>query len=147
MRSLIGIIPTSMILLGSVWFNQSVSAETVVGGGSSPSITVSADWTPTPQAGLSRPVEERDRSLTLEQWRALQAFPEDQQVLFACIAFHESRWQTDAVGDQGRSRGAWQVQPRFWGEVPPDLAGQAEQAAGIASEHGSRPWTTAGRCQ
>jgi len=141
----------------TVVYSGPVSAEAVVGGGSSPSMTASGDlreisgmspeWTPTPQPDISRPATARDRTLTLDQWRALQAFPEDQQQLFACIAYHESRWQTDAVGDGGRSHGAWQVQPRFWGEVPPDLNGQAEQAAEIASEYGSKPWTTAGRCQ
>lgn len=105
------------------------------------------DWTPTPQPNLSMVADDRHRSMTWEQYQALQAFPEDQQLLFACIAYHESRWQTDAVGDNGRAHGAWQVHPRFWGPVPDDLKGQAEQAAEIASEYGSKPWTTSEACQ
>lgn len=107
----------------------------------------SHDWTPTPQPGLSRQATERDRSLTLSQYRAIQAFPEELQVEFICIAYEESRWDETQVGDHGRSKGAWQVQERFWGPVPTDLQGQAEQAASIAREHGSKPWTTRGKCQ
>ena len=97
---------------------------------------------------LSEPLPPMDGWLlvTEEQWEALQAFPEEQRELFACIANAESGWQADAVGDSGHSEGAWQVQPRWWGPVPADLAGQATQAALIWSEFGSVPWTTAGGC-
>jgi hypothetical protein len=87
------------------------------------------------------------QSLTLEQWRAVQVFPEDYQYVMARIAWCESRFDAAAVGDGGRSRGAWQVQPRFWGEVPPDLVGQAQQAANIVREWGTDPWSTKDGCE
>lgn len=149
----------SAVVLTAI-YSGSVSAETVVGGGSSPSMTTSDDlrdisgmspeWTPTPQPNISRPATARDRTLTLDQWRALQAFPEDQQQLFACIARAESGFDAEAsiIDIDGLPReGAWMVGAIWWGEVPADLNGQAEQAAEIASEYGSSPWTTRSLCQ
>jgi len=107
------------------------------------------NWTPTPQPGLSRALgaDERLQVLTLEQWRAVQHIAPERQYELARIAWCESRFQADAVGDGGLSRGAWQVQERFWGPVPDTLAEQAKQADRIAAEHGLEPWTTAGGCE
>ena len=110
----------------------------------------SHDWTPTPQPGLSRQATERDRSLTLDQFRAIQAFPEELQVEFICIAQAESGFDGDSriIDVDGLPRaGAWHVGETWWGQVPTDLQGQAEQAASIAREHGSSPWTTRGKCR
>lgn len=51
---------------------------------------------------------------------------------------------TSAVGDGGRSVGAWQVQPRWWGAVPDGPYGQARQAYAIWLDHGWSPWSCAG---
>lgn len=158
-----GAIPAALTALGLVWVNGPVvSAETVAGGGSSAPMTVSAplpefsrssseDWTPEPQPGLSMVADSRHHSMTLEQWRALQAFPAHLQLLFACIARAESGFDADAsiIDIDGLPReGAWMVGATWWGEVPlGDLAAQAVQASLIASEHGSKPWTTSGGCQ
>lgn len=48
---------------------------------------------------------------------------------------------TMAVGDGGLSRGAWQIQPRWWGTVPDGAYAQARQAYRIWLEHGWLPWT------
>lgn len=87
------------------------------------------------------------RVLTLEQWQAIQHVAPERQGALARIAWCESKWDAQAVGDGGRSRGAWQVQERFWGPVPATLAEQAQQAERIAAEHGLEPWTTAGGCE
>jgi len=152
----IGAFASALTVFGLAWVSgPEVSAETVVGGGSSPSMTASPftlevkDWTPTPQPGLSMVAGDRHKSLTLEQWRALQAFPDHLQLLFACIARAESGFDAEAsiIDIDGLPReGAWMVGATWWGEVPADLADQAVQASLIASEHGSKPWTTAGGC-
>ena len=118
--------------------------ETPLGAVSSSAVP---EWTPTPQPGLSVVADDRHRSMTWEQYQALQAFPEDQQMLFACIAYHESRWQADAVGDGGRSVGAFQVMEQFHGRVPDTLKEQAKHAAEVFSVNGSGIWTTARLCQ
>lgn len=87
------------------------------------------------------------RVLTLEQWRAVQHFAPERQQAMARIAWCESGFDADAVGDGGRSLGAWQVQPQFWGEVPATLEEQAQQAERIAAEHGTVPWTTRDGCE
>ena len=87
------------------------------------------------------------RVLTLEQWRAVQHFAPERQQAMARIAWCESKFDADAVGDGGRSLGAWQVQPQFWGEVPATLEEQAQQAERIAAEHGTDPWTTRDGCE
>lgn len=141
---------TALTLMSLVWVSGPVEAETVVVRSSSLSMTASADWTPTPQAGLSREADERDRSLTLDQWRALQAFPDELQVLFACIARAESGFDAEAsiIDIDGLPReGAWMVGETWWGPVPDTLQGQAQQVANIASEYGSLPWTTRGLCE
>lgn len=46
----------------------------------------------------------------------------------AAIAHTESRGNHTAVGDHGKSRGAFQVQPRFWGDVPDSIEEQVDQA-------------------
>ena len=105
------------------------------------------DWTPEPQPELSREAAIGERALTLEQWRAIRHIAPERQVAMARIAWCESRWDAGAVGDGGRSRGAWQVQERFWGTVPDTLEEQAIQAERIAAEHGLDPWSTAGGCE
>jgi len=87
------------------------------------------------------------RVLTLEQWYAVRHFAPERQGIMARIAWCESKFDADAVGDGGRSLGAWQVQPRFWGAVPATLEEQAQQAERIAAEHGTVPWTTRDGCE
>jgi len=87
------------------------------------------------------------RVLTLEQWYAVRHFAPERQGIMARIAWCESKFDADAVGDGGRSLGAWQVQPQFWGEVPATLEEQAQQAERIAAEHGTAPWTTRDGCE
>ena len=87
------------------------------------------------------------RVLTLEQWRAVRLFAPERQQEMARIAWCESKFDANAVGDGGRSLGAWQVQPRFWGAVPATLEEQAQQAERIAAEHGTVPWTTRDGCE
>jgi hypothetical protein len=87
------------------------------------------------------------RVLTLEQWYAVRHFAPERQGIMARIAWCESKFDADAVGDGGRSLGAWQVQPQFWGEVPATLEEQAQQAERIAAEHGTDPWTTRDGCE
>lgn len=41
------------------------------------------------------------------------------------------------------SAGMFSVQEHIWGAVPPDLPGQARQAAAIVAEYGWRPWACA----
>lgn len=48
--------------------------------------------------------------------------------VMAAIAVVESGGDPKAVGDGGKSRGAFQVQAEHWGEVPIDADGQAVQA-------------------
>ena len=82
------------------------------------------------------------RVLTVEQERALRGTAHP--VTLARIGWCEggldaSTWRIDTNGLP--SVGSWQVQPRWWGEVPTSLAGQAQQADRILSEHGDRPWS------
>lgn len=148
-RTGMGWVMASVLMTTALFFSCSGSASgvTVVGVSSSASMTVlPTTYARTP---LSEPLPPMNGWLlvTEEQWEALQAFPIEQQELFACIARAESGFDPDAVGDSGHSEGAWQVQPRWWGPVPQDLAGQAAQAAAIWSAFGSGPWTTAGGCR
>jgi len=87
------------------------------------------------------------RGFTDEQWRAMAAIAPSRRYDLARIAWCESRWDAGAVGDHGLSRGAWQVQPRYWGPVPATLLAQARQADGIAAVHGYAPWSTAAGCE
>jgi len=107
---------------------------------------VLAVGTPEP-AAVTLAQGQQVRVLTLEQWQAIQHVAPERQEALARIAWCESRWDAQAVGDGGHSRGAWQVQERFWGPVPATLAEQAKQAERIAAEHGLAPWTTAGGCE
>lgn len=66
--------------------------------------------------------------------RAVKAVQPDNRPLVAAVAVVESNGHPQAVGDGGRSRGAWQVQARHWGEVPRDAAAQALQAEQILME-------------
>lgn len=86
------------------------------------------------------------RSLTYEQWRAVLVFPEEYQYAMARIGWCESKFDTNAIGYYGE-RGAWQVRPEFWGEVPPDLIGQARQASLIVQQWGTEPWSTKNGCE
>ena len=89
---------------------------------------------------------QRDYRLTYHQTLALERVAPHRREAMARIAFCESGFDADAVGDGGASLGAWQVQPRFWGSVPATLEEQAAQADRIAGVHGLHPWTTADGC-
>lgn len=54
--------------------------------------------------------------------------------LMAALAVQESNGTPWAVGDNGKSKGAFQVQPRHWGKVPVDAVAQALQAEKILDE-------------
>jgi len=54
--------------------------------------------------------------------------------LMAAIAIRESNGNPKAIGDGGRSRGAFQIQPQHWGPVPVDPTAQALQAERILEE-------------
>jgi len=54
--------------------------------------------------------------------------------LMAAIAVKESNGKPWAVGDGGRSKGAFQVQEQHWGDVPFDPVGQALQAERILED-------------
>lgn len=54
--------------------------------------------------------------------------------IMAAIAVVESNGTPWAVGDNGKSRGAFQVQERYWGAVPVDPVEQALQAERILEE-------------
>jgi hypothetical protein len=54
--------------------------------------------------------------------------------LMASMAIIESNGSTKAVGDSGKSKGAYQVQAKHWGEVPATATEQAQQAERILEE-------------
>lgn len=54
--------------------------------------------------------------------------------LSASMAKVESRGNPKAVGDHGKSRGAWQVQARHWGKVSENPRRQAQQNEWILDE-------------
>lgn len=54
--------------------------------------------------------------------------------LMAAIAVKESNGNPDAIGDNGDSHGAFQVQPKHWGQVPTTATEQALQAERILDE-------------
>lgn len=83
--------------------------------------------------------------LTVEQARAINRISESRQMALAMIGWCESKFDPAAVGAHGE-RGAWQVIPGYWGEVPATLEAQAEQADRIYAEHGGWPWSTADGC-
>lgn len=52
----------------------------------------------------------------------------------AAISIKESHGTPWAVGDKGKSKGAWQVQEKHWGKVPISTTDQALQAERILEE-------------
>lgn len=66
--------------------------------------------------------------------KAVLATQPDYRPLMAAVAVVESNGHPAAVGDDGKSRGAWQVQPRHWGAVPRNVEAQARQAERILVE-------------
>lgn len=74
------------------------------------------------------------------------AFPPEQWVaameVAACETGGQFDWSVRVIDTNGAvSAGAWQVQPQWWGEVPADPHGQAQQVAGIVREWGWRWWS------
>lgn len=65
---------------------------------------------------------------------AVLATRPDNRPLVAAVAVVESNGHPQAVGDGGKSRGAWQVQAQHWGAVPRNAAAQARQAERILVE-------------
>jgi len=112
-----------------------------------PAAIVETYLTPTEPISIALAPGDTVRVLTLDQWRAVRHFAPERQIEMARIGWCESHFDPDAVGDGGRSIGAWQVQPRFWGPVPATLEEQAIQAERIAAEHGTIPWTTRDGCE
>ena len=112
-----------------------------------PPATPELATTPQPDIAITLEPSQTVKVLTVEQWHAVRRIHPDRQVALARIAWCESRFDAQAMGDGGHSLGAWQVQPRFWGPVPTTLEEQAEQADRIAAEHGLEPWTTRHGCE
>jgi hypothetical protein len=102
---------------------------------------------PVPEPLIVTVTDQREYpAVTYDVWSAIvEAFPPEEWECAAIIAWRESRYQPDAVGALGE-RGSFQVRPEYHGPVPPDLHGQAQQAAGIVAAHGWKPWTTRGGC-
>ena len=53
----------------------------------------------------------------------------------------ESNLNSLAVGDSGKSKGAFQVQARHWGKVPEGFLAQARQCERIREGFGGDTWT------
>jgi hypothetical protein len=68
------------------------------------------------------------------------AFPPSEVETAYRVAMCESGGDPTEVGAAGEE-GAFQVLAVFHGEVPADIYGQAEQAAGIVAEQGWGPWS------
>lgn len=86
------------------------------------------------------------RVLTVEQARAINRIGDSRQMALARIGWCESGLDPHAIGQHGE-RGAWQVIPALWGEVPATLEEQAVQADRIYAEHGDWPWSTKDGCR
>ena len=84
--------------------------------------------------------------LTPAVWRALDAFRPEHRYLMARIAWCESRFDPAVVGAVGE-QGIFQVRAIYWGPVPSDMLGQAEQAARIVEVHGTWPWSMRDGCE
>jgi hypothetical protein len=64
--------------------------------------------------------------------RPLAGEPARMAAVLVAIAWRESRFKADAVGDKGQSVGVWQIS-RYW-KPPADVAGQARKAAELVVE-------------
>lgn len=51
--------------------------------------------------------------------------------LYASLSIEESSGDPNAVGDGGKSIGAFQIQPQHWGKVPKQIDGQLQKAEDI----------------
>jgi hypothetical protein len=92
--------------------------------------------TPNPQVAGSSPVlSANDLMSAIEA-----AFPPSEVETAYRVAMCESGGDPTEVGAAGEE-GAFQVLAVFHGEVPADIYGQAEQAAGIVAEQGWGPWS------
>ena len=106
------------------------------------------DYLPTPQPGLSRELApgERIRSLTLEQWRAVNSAGLDDAGTYWLARTGWCEGHLDPTSRNGVHLGAWQVNPEYHGPVPGTLEAQARQAAAIAVKHGTQPWDARDGC-
>lgn len=126
-----------------------------------------AEWTPTPQPGVSRVLVGGESWKAPPVWalRLLLAFSEDLQGVAVKLAACESGWDPTVVGLAGE-RGLWQIHP-FWLNNPNDMRPteiieahglpvtpdslaineiNAEVAAYILVTYGSEPWSTSEGC-
>ena len=55
--------------------------------------------------------------------------------LYASLSMEESGGDPNAIGDGGKSYGAFQIQAQYWGHVPRQLDGQADKAQQILEGH------------
>ncbi len=65
---------------------------------------------------------------------AVSAVKPENRAIITAIAIVESNGNPTAVGDGGKSHGAWQVQPEHWGPVSLSPVQQALQAERILEE-------------
>jgi hypothetical protein len=65
---------------------------------------------------------------------AVAAVKPENRAIITAIAIVESNGNPKAVGDKGRSHGAWQVQPEHWGPVSLSPVQQALQAERILED-------------
>jgi hypothetical protein len=107
----------------------------VVGSSPTPAITETATVVTTALSVVTTEPESNDL------WGAIvAAFPPSEVETAYRVAMCESGGDPTEVGAAGEE-GAFQVLAVFHGEVPADIYGQAEQAAGIVAEQGWGPWS------
>ena len=138
------IIALSLLLAGCVAVPAAPTAS--VAPATAPVATGTPVAPPEAAQGLVVAPGETVRVLTVEQWRALLAFPAEARWEMARIATCESGFRTDVVGALGEV-GPWQIHP-IHGVVPSDLAGNAAVAAALlAARPDAGDWiATRGGC-
>lgn len=78
-----------------------------------------------------------------EVWAAVQAYfqaSEWEQAMRVARCESGGTYEAAIIGAHGE-QGIYQVRAVYHGAVPPDIAGQVAQAAGIVARHGWGPWS------
>ncbi len=144
-------IPLVLSLFAAAWIHRPVFvALPPLISSATPTIEVAVQPTMEPTRGLALSPGDRVRVLTVEQWRALLAFPESDEWVGARSGWCEGQFNPAIriIDVDGLPRvGAWSVGEMWWGPVPGTLEGQAQQVAGIIAEVGWAPFTGAAGCE